>query len=147
MPLISFHSPYQRFALKNRSELKQFILETFKSANKNIASLQCIFCSDDYLLAINRQHLQHDYYTDIITFNLGTEKNIEAEIYISIERVKENAQLLQASFKEELHRVIFHGVLHLLGHKDKLKIEKQNMRREEDRLLQLYFNKNKHSST
>lgn len=147
MPPINFYFPYRQFALKNRKELKLFIGGTFKAEKKNLSSLQYIFCSDDYLLEINRQYLQHDYYTDIITFNLGTEKSIEGEIYISVERVKENAQLMHTSFKEELHRVIFHGILHLCGHKDTLKSEKQDMRRKEDRLLQLYFNKNKHRST
>ncbi|HTN07242.1 rRNA maturation RNase YbeY [Agriterribacter sp.] len=147
MPPINFYFPYRQFGLKRRKELKLFIRSTFKAEKKNLASLQYIFCADDYLLDINRQYLQHDYYTDIITFNLGTEKKIEGEIYISVERVKENTQLMQTSFTEELHRVIFHGVLHLCGHKDKLKNEKQDMRRKEDRLLQLYFNKNKHRST
>ncbi|HRN55423.1 MAG TPA: rRNA maturation RNase YbeY [Agriterribacter sp.] len=141
MPLINFHFPYRQFALKNRKALQLFISSTFKAERKKLVSLQCIFCSDASLLTINRQYLQHDYYTDIITFNLGTETAIEGEIYISIERVKENALLLQTSFTEELHRVIFHGVLHLCGHKDKLKREKQEMRRKEDCLLQLYFNK------
>ncbi len=147
MPVINFYFSYRQFALKNRKELKLFISDTFKAERKNAVSLQYIFCSDAYLLAINRQYLQHDYYTDIITFNLGTEKNIEGEIYVSIERVRENAQLMQTSFKEELHRVIFHGILHLCGHKDKLKSEKEEMRRKEDRLLQLYFNNNKNRST
>ncbi|HRO44487.1 rRNA maturation RNase YbeY [Agriterribacter sp.] len=147
MPVINFYFPYRQFALKSRKDLKIFIRNIFKAEKKKMVSLQCIFCSDAYLLAINRQYLQHDYYTDIITFNLGTENNIEGEIYISIERVKENARLMHTSFKEEIHRVIFHGILHLCGHKDKLKSEKEDMRRKEDRLLQLYFNKNKYRST
>ena len=144
---INFYFPYRQFALKSRKELKLFISDTFKAEKKKIASLQCIFCSDEYLLAINQQYLQHDYYTDIITFNLGTDENIEGEIYISVERVKDNARLMHTSFKEELHRVVFHGILHLCGYKDKLKKEKEEMRRREDRLLHLYFNKTKHRST
>lgn len=141
MPSIYFYFPYQQFTLKNRKELKRFILQTFKAENRHLHTLQYIFCSDADLLAINKQYLKHDYYTDIITFNLGTNNNIEGEIYISVERVKENAQLLNTSFKEELHRVIFHGVLHLCGYKDKLKRDKNEMRLKEDRLLQQYFNK------
>lgn len=141
MPAIYFYFPYQQFTLKNRKELKRFILQTFKTENTHLHTLQYIFCSDADLLAINKQYLKHDYYTDIITFNLGTNNNIEGEIYISVERVKENAQCLNTSFKEELHRVIFHGVLHLCGYKDKLKREKNEMRLKEDRLLQQYFNK------
>ena len=108
-----------------------------------LASLQFIFCSDDFLLDINKQYLKHNYYTDIITFNLGADV-IEGEIYISIDRVKENAANYNTSFKRELHRVIFHGVLHLCGYKDKLNEEKMIMRAKEVRYLQEYF---KQSST
>lgn len=142
MLLTHFHFLYRQFTLKNRNELKRFINNIFIEEKKKAISLQYIFCSDKYLLDINRQYLQHDYFTDIITFNLGSEKEIEGEIYISVERVKENARILHTSFKEEIHRVIFHGVLHLCGYKDKLKKEKEDMRRKEDRLLQRYFNKN-----
>ena len=141
MAPVHFFFPYQNFSLTQRTELKSFIREIFKKENKKLLSLQYIFCTDEYLLEINRQYLQHDFYTDIITFELGTAEKIDGEIYISAERVKENAQLMQISFKEELHRVIFHGVLHLCGYKDKLKTEKLEMRTKEDRLLQLYFGK------
>lgn len=136
---INFFSPYRQFTLKNRKGLKEFIRTVFLTEKKQLISLQFIFCSDAYLLDINRQFLQHDYYTDIITFNLGTEKKIEGEVYISIERVRENAKIMKTSIKEELHRVIFHGVLHLCGYKDKLKREVVTMRNKEDRLLQLYL--------
>ena len=141
MAPVHFFFPYQNFSLTQRTELKSFIREIFKKENKKLLSLQYVFCTDEYLLEINRQYLQHDFYTDIITFELGTAEKIDGEIYISAERVKENAQLMQISFKEELHRVIFHGVLHLCGYKDKLKTEKLEMRTKEDRLLQLYFGK------
>ena len=141
MAPVHFFFQYQNFSLTQRTELKSFIREIFKKENKKLLSLQYVFCTDEYLLEINRQYLQHDFYTDIITFELGTAEKIDGEIYISAERVKENAQLMQISFKEELHRVIFHGVLHLCGYKDKLKTEKLEMRTKEDRLLQLYFGK------
>ena len=141
MAPVHFFFPYQNFSLTQRTELKSFIREIFKKENKKLLSLQYVFCTDEYLLEINRQYLQHDFYTDFITFELGTAEKIDGEIYISAERVKENAQLMQISFKEELHRVIFHGVLHLCGYKDKLKTEKLEMRTKEDRLLQLYFGK------
>ena len=136
MAPVHFFFPYQNFSLTQRTELKSFIREIFKKENKKLLSLQYVFCTDEYLLEINRQYLQHDFYTDIITFELGTAEKIDGA-----ERVKENAQLMQISFKEELHRVIFHGVLHLCGYKDKLKTEKLEMRTKEDRLLQLYFGK------
>lgn len=138
---IHFFFPYQKFSLTQRTKLKSFIREIFKKEKKSLVKLQYIFCTDAYLLEINRHYLQHDYYTDIITFELGSAGKIDGEIYISAERVKENARLMQTSFKEELHRVIFHGVLHLCGYKDKLKNETLEMRTKEDRLLQLYFDK------
>lgn len=99
-----------------------------------------IFCSDDYLLEINRQHLQHDYYTDIITFGLSDPgQPIQAEVYISIDRVRDNARQLNYSIKEELHRVVFHGALHLCGYKDKRAKDQRIMRKMEDKYLRLYF--------
>ncbi len=139
MPPIHFFFPYKQFTLKRRKQLKIFILDIFKKKNKKLGSLRYIFCSDNELLQINRRYLNHDFFTDIITFDLGTGGTIEGEIYISVERVKENARLWHTTLKEELHRVIFHGVLHLCGYKDKLKEEKKEMRRKEDRLLQSYF--------
>lgn len=83
--------------------------------------------------------MQHDFYTDIISFELGNSSSIEGEIYISVDRIRENAELLGKTIKEELHRVIFHGALHLCGYKDKLKKEQLDMREKEDRYLQQYF--------
>ncbi|HEX4877439.1 MAG TPA: rRNA maturation RNase YbeY, partial [Chitinophagaceae bacterium] len=89
---------------------------------------------------INRQFLQHNYFTDIITFDLSdTGKVVHAEIYISIERVKDNARKLRVSFRKELHRVIFHGVLHLCGYKDKKASQQKEMRAREEELLKLYL--------
>lgn len=99
-----------------------------------------IFCSDEYLLNINKAHLQHDYYTDIITFDLSVSKSETiGEIYISIDRVRDNAANLKVSIKEELHRVIFHGALHLCGYKDKTPKHEKEMRRAEDKYLSMYF--------
>jgi len=140
MAPIHFFFPYQKFSLTQRKKLKSFIRDIFKKEKKTLVKLQYVFCTDVFLLEINRQYLQHDYYTDIITFDLGATGKIDGEIYISVERIKENAQSMQTSFKEELHRVIFHGVLHLCGYKDKLKKEQIEMRAAEDRLLHLYFN-------
>lgn len=107
---------------------------------KYLASLNYIFCTDKRLLEINRQYLKHDFYTDIITFPLSAPKMpVEAEIYISIDRVRENAKTLDVSFKTELHRVIFHGALHLCGYGDKTKGEKEKMRGKEDKYLQKYL--------
>jgi rRNA maturation RNase YbeY len=98
-----------------------------------------IFCSDDYLLEINQQHLQHDFYTDIITFGLSDPgQPINAEVYISIDRVRENARKFHTPVNQELHRVIFHGALHLCGYKDKRRKDQVLMREMEDKYLHLY---------
>lgn len=105
-----------------------------------MAELQYIFCSDDYLLQINRQFLHHDYYTDIITFDLTEESYpINAEIYISVDRVRDNAREFGNSLRRELHRVIFHGALHLCGYKDKNPREQELMRQMEEKYLKLYL--------
>lgn len=138
---IRFFFPYNNFSLTNRNDLKLFIQKIFKKEKTHLTSMNYIFCSDEYLLQINQQFLKHDTYTDIVTFNLSADpKRVEGEIYISVERVKENAKAHNTSFKNEIHRVIMHGALHLCGYKDKLKDEKLTMRKMEDRYLNLYFN-------
>jgi probable rRNA maturation factor len=125
--------------LRDRRRLKAFILQVFRKHRQKLGSLNVIFCSDDYLIDINRQHLNHDYYTDIITFNLADAPNpIEGEIYISIDRVRDNSVQAGTSFSNELHRVIFHGVLHLCGFKDKSARDKAEMTRQENLLLANY---------
>jgi probable rRNA maturation factor len=137
---VQFHFLKGANTLTQRTILKAFIDRLFKKEGKNLDNIQYIFCSDDYLLDINRQYLQHDYYTDIITFDLSEPKQpIHAEIYVSIDRVKENARDFKTSFKRELHRVIFHGALHLCGYKDKKPKEEALMRKMEDKYLGLYF--------
>lgn len=142
MAIIRFFFPYNNFSLTRRNELKGFIQYLFKKENTQLNSLNYIFCSDEYLLPINQQFLNHDTYTDIVTFPLNESgEPVEGEIYISIERVRENALTQGTSFVSELHRVIFHGALHLCGYKDKLKDDKLTMRTMEDRYLRLYFGK------
>ncbi len=140
-----YHSPLSQ--LRNKISLKKFLLKTSMKHNRPIHSLNIIFCDDAYLLSINKQFLNHDFYTDIITFDLASKKSepIQAEIYISIERVKDNASKLGTPFIQELHRVVFHGLLHLLGYRDKLKKEQLTMRSMEDKLLILYFGAQKKS--
>lgn len=108
------------------------------SENFAISNINYILCSDDYLLDINRKYLNHDYYTDVITFqNSETGEPIEADIFISIDRVKENASKLNSSLSNEIHRVLVHGLLHLFGHKDNSDSEKMAMRKKEDSCLSL----------
>ncbi|PWU01890.1 MAG: rRNA maturation RNase YbeY [Bacteroidetes bacterium] len=140
MASINFHMMQSNFSLRDRTRLKKFIVQIFKKEGKALESLDYIFCSDDYLLQINRQFLNHDFYTDIITFDLSSKsRQTIGEIYISIDRVKDNAKNLNVRFQEELHRVIFHGVLHLCGYKDKLKPDIKIMREMENRYLAKYL--------
>lgn len=112
----------------------------FRREGKKLGSLNFVFCSDIELLEINREYLSHDYYTDIITFELSEKgQPIEGEVYISIDRVAENAQKLKESFSRELHRVVFHGVLHLCGYSDKAKRLQAKMREAENYYLSRYF--------
>ena len=127
--------------LKDRNKLKPFVSNLFKKEGKKLERLDIIFCTDEYLLQINKDHLTHDYYTDILTFDLSPSKEtaIVGELYISIDRVKDNAKTHAVSFRNELHRVIFHGSLHLCGYKDKKKDDISVMRKMEEKYLKLYF--------
>ena len=139
-PPIYFHFLLPLPNLRERSRLKKFIIKLILSAGKKLERLDYIFCDDEYLLKINQKHLKHNYFTDIITFNLAEDPSpIRAEIYISIPRVRENAGKYNISFVSELHRVVFHGVLHLIGHSDKSAKEKARMRKMEDHCLESYF--------
>jgi len=125
--------------LPQRTKLKRYIHSILKTEGRKFESINFIFCTDKALLEINRQFLNHDFYTDIITFNLSETDSIRAEIYISDERVKENAKNLGFTITSELHRVIFHGVLHLCGYGDKTAAEKKKMREKEQFYLNRYF--------
>jgi probable rRNA maturation factor len=129
-------------SLSGRTALKSFIVSIFKKEKRAIADLSIVFCDDDYLLGLNKRFLQHDYYTDILSFRLSSAQDpLVAEIYISVDRVSDNASNLQESFREELHRVIFHGILHFCGYKDKSKSDTLNMRTLESKYLKAYFSK------
>lgn len=137
---VSFHNADVTFKLAAKAALKKFITSSFEREAKKKLSISYVFCSDEYLLGINQNFLQHDYYTDIITFPLSeTDKKVEAEIYISIDRIRDNATKLKVSFEQELYRVIFHGVLHLVGYKDKSKEQKETMRRKEEEWIAGYL--------
>jgi probable rRNA maturation factor len=138
--MIKFSNHDRNFSFSQKTTLKLFIEKLFKKEGKTAGKVQYIFCSDDYLLQINQQFLQHDYYTDIVTFDLGSENKriVNAEIYISIDRVKENASSFDESFRREMLRVIFHGALHLSGYRDKTKSEITLMRRKESEYLRLF---------
>src|SRR5690606_4224580 len=134
---IRFTTADINFRLKNSKRIKEKIAVLFKKENFLLKRVQYVFCSDDFLLNINQKYLNHDYYTDIISFDLSEEKGVIGEIYISIDRVKENAQDFNVSFETELQRVIFHGALHLCGYKDKTEKQAEVMRRKEEEYINL----------
>jgi rRNA maturation RNase YbeY len=137
---IRFFFPYKKIFLPQRSQLKAFIKSLCKKEGYMPGTITFIFCSDETLLEMNRQFLNHNYYTDILTFDLSEQKGeITGEIYISIDRVRDNANSFGKTFKEEIHRVIFHGVLHLCGNKDKTAKESVQMRQKEDYYLSRYL--------
>lgn len=111
--------------------------EVAEKEGKELGDITLVFCSDDYLLEINQQHLQHDYYTDIITFDYCFENIVSGDLFVSVDRVKENANQFGVSFQHELHRVSIHGVLHLCGYKDKGETNEKLMRQKEDASLSL----------
>jgi len=137
---VHFFSHDIRPNLRNTSDLRQYIQSIFKKEGKGLHSINYIFCTDKVLLRINQEYLNHDFYTDVITFNLSPNtKAVSAEVYVSIDRVRENAIKLRVSITSELHRVIFHAALHLCGYNDKTKKDLETMRRLEDKLLHRYF--------
>jgi len=137
-PAIHFFSEDIDFNLRKKLQVRQWVKQTILAEGKRLGELNFIFCSDSYLLEINKQYLDHDTYTDIVTFDNSTEPGkITGDIFISIDRIRENARNFKVSETDELHRVIIHGVLHLLGYKDKSKPDKLLMTRKEDEYLAL----------
>jgi probable rRNA maturation factor len=138
--MISFHTEDIKFTLKNKTILKKWIISIIEKKERKAGDLNFIFCSDEHLLGINKQYLNHDTYTDIITFDYSKDDvklPVSGDIFISVDRVKENAEKFGKSFENELQRVIIHGSLHLLGYTDKNKAAKEEMTKEEDRALKL----------
>lgn len=139
MQTIFFRSADRTLKFPGKKELALWIPNIFTEEGKSLTSLTYVFCSDEYLLKINRDFLQHDFYTDIVTFELSESKDfIEGEIYVSLDRVIDNAQTLGVALKDEILRVIFHGVLHLCGYRDKKDAEIKKMRQKEDHYISLY---------
>jgi probable rRNA maturation factor len=138
---IQFHYQAGNFTFKNRNSMKRFIEEYIKRMGRTVEAINVIFCTDKQILRINNDYLQHDFFTDIITFELSAKGDpLLSDIFISVDRVKENATQFSSTFTNELHRVIFHGILHLLGYSDKTSRQIEEMRKKESDLLHLYFN-------
>ncbi len=134
--MIDFFTEQIDFQINNKDVLIQWIKNTAKEENRKTGEISIIFTSDDNLLEINKKYLNHDYYTDVITFDYSENDTISGDIFISIDRVKENAQIYNSKFEQELHRVIIHGILHLIGYKDKNETDQKLMRQKEDYYLQ-----------
>ena len=134
---INFHSEDVDFHLVNEKKTIKWIKDSIKNENKIVGEISYIFCSDEYLHKMNLEYLNHDTFTDIITFDYTEKNNVSGDIFISIDRVKENAVKFKTIFENELSRVIIHGVLHLIGYKDKSIQDKEQMRSKEDFYLTL----------
>lgn len=126
------------FVLNNEDSFSSWISSVISSENRTQGELNYIFCDDEYLLKINQEYLNHDYYTDIISFDYSVGNDLQGDMYISIDRVRENAVDFNVSFEEELKRVIIHGVLHYCGYSDKSDSEAQIMRQKEDEKIKMF---------
>ena len=137
MPSIDFLSEGITFKPKHQNKIRGWIRSVIQSEGRGFSSLVYVFCTDSYLLSLNKGYLKHKTLTDIITFDYSDEQNVDGEIYISIDRVKENAVKFKKPFEDELHRVMIHGVLHILGYSDKSRAQKLIMRKKEEACLSL----------
>ena len=136
---IYFFSEEVKFVLNEKLNRKRWLKRIATNAGFNIKELNYIFCSDEYLYQVNRDYLKHDTYTDIITFDNSENKDdIEGDIFVSIDRVRENAKTHTQEVETELNRVLVHGLLHLMGYKDKTKEESSLMRLKEEESIKLY---------
>ena len=140
MASIKFNYADKKLSISDKTKLKSFILSIFKMENATLSELNYIFCSDEYLLQINKDYLNHDFYTDIITFSLEEKGDpVIGEIYISIDRIKDNTISQNTNLLNETLRVIFHGCLHLCGYLDKKEKDIKIMREKEDYYITQYL--------
>jgi probable rRNA maturation factor len=135
-----FFEDIKRFSIK-RNNISKYLQEMITLEGYNSGNLSIIFCSDNYLLDMNKKYLNHDYFTDIITFNYSVDKTISGDLFMSIDRIKENALEYNQPFENELYRVIFHGVLHLIGFDDKDEFSVKEMKEKENYYLQIFEGK------
>jgi rRNA maturation RNase YbeY len=136
---IHFHYLADRFHFSERTRLKKFIAGLARAEGFSVEAINYIFCTDAYLLTLNKKYLNHSTYTDIISFQFSQPSApLLSDIYISVERVRDNARQFNSSFSQELHRVIFHGVLHLCGYQDKKPSQARQMREKENYYLRKY---------
>jgi len=134
---IFFHAEDISFTFLQKRKTKAWINKVISSYNRIAGNINIIFCSDSYLLSINKEYLNHDYFTDVITFDMSVDDKISGDIFISLDKVKVNASEWSVSFESELFRVMIHGVLHLLGFDDNTEYRRKEMRKLEDNALSL----------
>lgn len=124
-----------KFKLDNTAKIKKWVEAVAKTEKRTIGGINYVFVTDEEILKLNKQYLKHNTYTDIITFDYSESKEISGDIFISVDRVRDNAKKFKAKFEDELHRVMIHGVLHLCGYKDKTPKDSKEMRKKEDNSL------------
>ncbi len=138
-----FHIQHPTFQLSSKSQIIKWLEAVAQSEKKEVVSLSYVFCTDEFLLQLNQQYLHHDTLTDVITFTFSEKETpVEGEIYISIDRVKENAQKFDTKFNEEVRRIMVHGLLHLVGYDDKTAEDKTVMTQRENLYLAKFANSN-----
>lgn len=130
---------YENLPESVNTDYTRWLKDIILSEGKKLGEINYIFCDDEYLLKVNQDYLQHDYYTDIITFDYVKGKTISGEIFVSLQRISDNASTLSKNYEEELRRVLAHGILHLCGYKDKTEEEEQLMRSKEDFYIAKYI--------
>jgi len=135
--MISFNYELD-FQLDNEEVFASWISRVIFSENKKEGDINYIFCDDEYILEINKQYLDHDYYTDIISFDYSVGNELHGDIFVSVDRVRENASDFNVTFDEELKRVVIHGILHYCGYKDKSEDEERIMRQKEDEKIKMF---------
>ncbi|MDD2345293.1 MAG: rRNA maturation RNase YbeY [Bacteroidales bacterium] len=134
---IQFISQDVAFQLKQKRKIKKWLTDLINSHHKRVGEISIVFSNNDYVLEVNKQFLSHDFYTDIITFNYNEDDFISGDLIISIDMVRENAEKYEETFEHELHRVVVHGILHLLGLNDETKKEEAAMRIAENDALKM----------
>ncbi|MBL0315506.1 MAG: rRNA maturation RNase YbeY [Flavobacteriales bacterium] len=132
---IQFHQIDVKYSLKNKRRLKTWVQDSILTEKRSMGPINIILCSDEYLIRMNEEYLKHNYYTDIITFDYTIESTVSGDLFISIDRVKDNAIKNSVSTENEIQRVIIHGVMHLCGYKDKKSDEIKTMRSKEEKYL------------
>lgn len=135
--MIEFHYEAE-FRLKNETKLADWVGRIIESEEAEYRNIDYIFCTDDYLLQLNKKHLKHNTFTDIITFDYSSGSEVSGDIFISIDRVRENAETYESGLENELLRVMAHGLLHLLGYQDKTDLDKAEMRKMENEKIKLF---------